>query len=60
VFPVVAIPLEDQLVPVLMGLLELMTMVVEYLEDGSAIMGLRVLARTVVVVEEGVPTNWDM
>ena len=60
VFPVIAIPLEDQLVQVLMGLLELMTMVVEYLEDGSAIMGLRVLARTVVVVEEGVPTNWDM
>ena len=35
VFPVIAIPLEDQLVQVLMGLLELMTKVVEHHDGGT-------------------------
>jgi hypothetical protein len=43
-----------------MGLLELLAKVVEHLENGLAIMGLRVLARTVAEEEEGIPTNWGM
>ena len=63
-------PVEDQRVPVpvpvpmglleLLGPLELLAKVVEHLENGLAIMGLRFLARTVVEEEEGIPTNLDM